>query len=482
MPLFSINKNNNKFNISLCGIKITFDKNTKCPDKISQKKYNTIKSVIDWKNNKIKAPLAPVTMQIELSNLCNIQCLMCAFFSPFVNKEGINCYENAGFISNDIINKLDGLLQQTLYVSLFGYGEPLIHPHFKECIKKMGEYKVYSTFFTNAKKLDKETAELLVEQNVGKITISFTGASNDVYENIYLGNNFDEVLANIKYLSEYKKLKNKKYPIIEVNSLGFQSHVNELDKFMQIMSDIGVNNVILHPLSAALIDCKVLSDEVCIVRPEIEGKIIEKAREIAQAKGIIFSDILSSKFTAANETEYEKLKATLIYPNSTQKEPAHLNEMKAWLKEHKIQATEKKYIHCKSFSKDDSSEKILSELNPVDMNTCFKCTQPHTVMYVMQNGMIKTCCNMPTTPVHMLGDISQIDSADEIWNWNTYKLFRENVDKGLYPKEYCENCIKTKIYPAEDTYSGIINEYQNWYQSSFGINPFNKIVKKLNKK
>lgn len=480
MKFFCINTTNDKINISLCGVKITFNKNVKCPDEITQKKYSTIKSIIDWQKKKTIAPIAPIVMQIELSNLCNIKCLMCSFFSPFVNKDALNSYENDRFISNDIISKLDSLLQQTLYVSLFGYGEPLIHPNFKECIEKIGKYKVFSTFFTNAKKLDKKTAELLVDQNVGKITISFTGANKDVYENIYLGNNFEDVLSNIKYLSDYKKLRNKKYPIIEVNSLGFQSHVNELDKFMELMSEIGVNNVILHPLNASLIDCKVLSDEVCIVRPDIEGQIIKKAKQIAQAKGIIFSDILSSKFTAANEEEDKRLKKTLTYQNTVQNEPTHLCEMKDWLKEHKIQATDKKYFVRKSFLKNDSYEEILSGLDPIDMNTSFKCTQPHTVMYVMQNGMVKACCNMPPTSINMLGDISQINTAEEIWNWDTYKLFRENIDKGLYPKKYCQACIKTKIYPDADTYKCIINEYRDWYKSSFGIDPFSKVVKKIN--
>lgn len=453
-------------------------------DKIKNKKIKMLKSVMEWQNGKRNYPIAPVDMQFELSNVCNITCLMCGFFSPLVQKEKIKQFEDSGVMSYDSIDNFDEFLQKTLYVSLFGYGEPLVHPEFERILKKMGSYKLCTTFFTNAKKLDEKISQILVDNNLYKITISFSGARKEIYENIYLGSNFEDVISKIKYLNEYKKKKNKKYPIIELNTIGFKDHVLEFDKFVEIMASVGVNMINLMPLNDYLPDNTVLADNVCVVRPEIEGKILERAKLIAKEHNMQIYDNLSLRYTAHNSEEYEKLKNTLICAKNENTEKLNLTDAKSYCTQLLKECThrDKKLYSIESFDKNDSVDKICEELNPIKLNTTFKCTQPHTMMYITQRGKIKPCCNAAFDIINgtckMLGDINET-SCEKIWNGNAYNVFRNVINEGKYPYAACKYCVETAAYPDEDTYICIIEIYADWYLNSFNDKTFKKLATKI---
>lgn len=455
-------------------------------DKIKAEKMEMLNSVYKWQKGDAEYPTAPVHMQIELSNVCNINCLMCSFFSPLVQRDKINQFENAGLMPIDLVDKLDSFLRKTLYLSLFGYGEPLVHPQFEQIIKKMSKYKLCTTFYTNATNLNDKIAQILVDNNVYKITISFSGARKEIYENIYLGSNFEDVISKIKYLSEYKKLKKKKYPLIELNSIGFKDHVNEFDRFVEIMGEVGVNSINLMPLNDYLSDNTVLQDNICIVRPEIEGVILNRAKAIAKKYNMIIGDTLSDRYTAHNEEEYRKFLNILSSKKAVNAINLKLCDAKSYcaVQMKELGHRERRIVSTECFSQDLSSDEIYKELNPAKFDTTFKCTQPFTMMYVTQDGHVKPCCNMgldnENGTTKTLGDLN-INSCDEIWNNKPYKIFRNVINEGKYPYVGCKFCVDTVSYPPEDNYIYVIKIYANWYKDSFQDKSFNKIVKKLKK-
>lgn len=455
-------------------------------DNIDKAKAYAMESISKWLLGKIDAPEYPIQMQIEISNICNIKCAMCNTFSPFTKSGGCLSLDESGFIQEKFIQKLESILPYIHYLSLFGYGEPLIYPYFEKVIKLVGKYKIYTTFFTNAKRLDKEIARILVDNKVGKITISFSGADKETYENIYLGSNFENTLENIKYLAKYKKQNKTKFPMIEINSLGFQDHVDKFDQFVEVLGKIGVDIIFLSPLFEYVDIIPELHGKAAVVRPEIEGEIIKRAKEIAQKYNVQIVDNLSVNYTATNEKQYAEMKSVLsCNPNKDVLfEDIPLNTFRQRMKNKKGGGCLSKKITLNSYDfEHDSKDVIRKNLNAKKLDADMYCSQPFTAMYVLQNGMIKPCCNMPTPlsssdDQKMLGDLEK-NSIEDIWSGRPFQVFREIIIDGLYPADACTRCIALKGYPPETSFINILQEYLNWYKESFKSNLLNSHVKNL---
>lgn len=466
-------------------------------DDVKEAKLNSFHQILNWHKNAGAFPEYPTNIQIELSNICNAKCAMCATFSPFTGNQLFFKKENA-FFDLDNIKKLEDILKHCFYVSLFGYSEPLLHPQFAECLKIMKKYQVYTTFFTNAKLLTKETAELIVDCNVASITISFSGADKETYENIYLNCNFEESINNIQYLNEYKKKKKKKFPIIEINSLGFQKHVEKLDDFVKIMDKIGVNTVYLKPLYESAEQMPVLYRQACVVRPDKELKIIEKAKKYCESHKITFFDSLTQDFLANNDEEYEKMHNILSnnHNGANTYEIHDLHKFKEMADKVKRPACDLNEAYKKETLMTSDSKEICEEvLQFKEFNTDFHYTQPHTVMYIRQNGSVKPCCNFRVPKkqdsIKLLGNITNED-AKEIFNSNAFNLMKANALKAIYPSSDdtnnggivggCTNCIHYKSYPPSDTYIDVIEQFAAYYKKVYHDKTFSKLIPKLSAK
>ena len=96
--------------------------------------------------------------------------------------------------------------------------------------------------------IDSELADHLVRNNIFRVTFSFSGVNRDDYERIYVNGNYEKVTAAIGILASARRKAGKKYPIIEINSLGFIHHVDNFEQFVEMMSDRGVDVIYLKRL------------------------------------------------------------------------------------------------------------------------------------------------------------------------------------------------------------------------------------------
>jgi MoaA/NifB/PqqE/SkfB family radical SAM enzyme len=235
----------------------------------------------------LELPQHPLTMYIEVSNLCDLQCAMCPTFSA-INPERIEKikYKKREFLDIKEISKLQPYLESALQVHAFGYGEPTIHPDFLEILDTLKYYEVMVDFFTNGMHLTEENCRAIVDGKVSAITISFSGSTKEEYENVYINGDFDVVLDGIRRLAAYKRESGSLYPRIDVNSVGFKHHINKLPEFVRLMGDAGVNLIHVKPLNVSN-QIPFLEPFVAAYRPNVEGKIFEEAMAVAKELGVI---------------------------------------------------------------------------------------------------------------------------------------------------------------------------------------------------
>jgi MoaA/NifB/PqqE/SkfB family radical SAM enzyme len=429
-------------------------------------------------------PAWPIEIFLEISNVCNLKCAMCTTFSA------LNPYrlvalkaEERGFIDTEAVQRsLHELLEHALNVHCFGYGEPTIHPDFRNLVSWLAQYEVLIDFFTNGMHLNDDLSEFLVESGVHKINVSFSGVTKQEYENVYIGGVFERVLAGIESLARVKSRRGSCYPVIHINSLAWEHHVSKIDQFVHLMADHGANVIHLKSLLQHEFIPQ-LRGHSSIFRPWIEGPILERAREIAQQRGVVFSAEQYEANAARSEEDWiaQKQFPTKQGVGDPDQSLVEIGRFKQDVRDVKfVQDTSSpgraEVADSTQLSREELSRKLDIRV-PDGARDRFYCFEPFKTLYVRRDGTVKPCC-FSANDAHRYGDVAA-QSGTEIWNGEVYSLVRRSILNGEYPLASCGHCLKGRIGPQHHFTNGQIREYELWCKAVLGYDLDPKVADEM---
>ena len=164
----------------------------------------------------------PPILQVEPSTDCNLDCPFC--FRKKYSQKG----ENINF---EVFKK--AVDQQGFrYLSLHGWGEPLMNPYLVDMIKYGAEKGLSVNFTTNAT-LVGEKAETLLSSGVEIIAFSIPDLS------LFSPN----ISGNIKYFHKLKKQKGLTFPKTYMNIAMMEYNFDTVEETLSISNDLGVDAV-----------------------------------------------------------------------------------------------------------------------------------------------------------------------------------------------------------------------------------------------
>gem|GEM_PF-1265991 len=404
-------------------------------------------------------PQWPLEMFLELSNICDLQCAMCTTFSALSPNRFLKLKSSErGFLETADYSALDPLLQHALLVHCFGYGEPTIHPRFKEILSHVLDYEVLVDFFTNGMHLTQELCELMVEKKLFKVVISFSGANQQDYENVYLGGQFGTVLEGISRLANTKKQRHSQYPVIEINSIAFQHQIDHLIEFIDLMADKGVNQIELKSL-VTYPDTPQLHSHAALFRPDIEGQLLEEAKQHAVKRDLVFNPAPFIEGAKFNPPQF----ATVV----------PISDLKSIAKTVvPVRPPKDQDVLSLQSALDQSPGSLASffDIQKVKLGTVY-CCEPFETFYVRRDGHVVPCCfsnNAFGSLLHVsMGDLAQ-SSGEVIWQGAGFQTIREGVLADSYPMKICRECIKLRQYPKHHAIQHKVGAYTSWFQQIFG--------------
>ncbi|MBU3190606.1 radical SAM protein [Clostridium bowmanii] len=152
-------------------------------------------------------PPFPRNMLIELTNLCNHNCLFCAN-SKMTRKKGE--------INEEFLFRIlkEAFEEGTEEVGFYATGEPFVSKNLALYVAKAKEigYKyVYIT--TNGALATPKRSIAVIEAGVDSIKFSINAGTKETYKIIHGKDEFNIVLDNLKYISDYRKKNNKNFKI-----------------------------------------------------------------------------------------------------------------------------------------------------------------------------------------------------------------------------------------------------------------------------
>lgn len=426
--------------------------------KYLENKEETLRSFHNFSQT-TELPQYPLEVFLEISNVCDLKCAMCGTFSALDQWRFFHLKETErGFFDATKQTSLESVLKHAVLVHCFGYGEPTIHPNFKEIMDYISEFEVLIDFFTNGMHLTEDLCEFLVKKKVFRVYVSFSGSTKEDYENVYIGGNFETVLNGIKLLNKTKKKYKSNYPQIEINSLAFQHHVDKIVNFVNLMANYGANTINLKPLETHK-NIPYLNAHVALMRPWVEGKLLKKAKFRAFLKNIRFdaSHFLNTQLMQTEE-DFILKKEQLLQGTTT----VPIKKFKSIAKELTIFKSNKETENNESVP-DNISNRLNFDYPEGLEQPCF---EPFKTLYISRNGQTKPCCFGQNTV--SLGNINQ-SSAQEIWQKGGFLLIRENIIAGKYPMAICKECIERKSTSQYHAMREIIQAYNLWLQRSYKI-------------
>ena len=198
----------------------------------------------------------PSVMEFELSNVCNMACVMCdGRYSSVIRKERemlppIHNPYNAGFVL-----QLEEFIPH-LSKAKFQGGEPFLIPIYYDIWEKILEVNPNCVISvqTNGSVLNERIKKLLEKGNF-HITVSVDAASEEVFDTIRLKGDFTQVISNIQYFQSLCKSKNAYFGVA---TCPMQQNWHEIPDIIRTCNDMDAEitfNRVWHPPNCALWSC-----------------------------------------------------------------------------------------------------------------------------------------------------------------------------------------------------------------------------------
>lgn len=175
----------------------------------------------------------PRRLVFELTNACNLNCVMCgrnaANFKPTV-------------FDMDVFRSFEPIMDYAEEVTLMGWGEPTIHPHFNEMLEIINRHSARKYFCTNGMNL-KKIKNAIFDYNVDVFAVSLDGATDETNGRIRRGSKIDVIKEDLKDIVRIKKERGLKYPWINFVFCAMRSNIKELPDLVRLAAEIGIDEV-----------------------------------------------------------------------------------------------------------------------------------------------------------------------------------------------------------------------------------------------
>lgn len=160
----------------------------------------------DLSGGEAAVPLMPKLMELEISNVCNYECVMCnGYFSSSIRKNREKLEPMQSFYDEDFVDQLVPFLPHLREMKFLG-GEPFLNPLYYKIWEKIIEVNpaVNAIITTNGSVLNDKSRAML-QRLKPAITVSLDSLDKTTYESIRRNGRFETVMENLRYFIELNR-------------------------------------------------------------------------------------------------------------------------------------------------------------------------------------------------------------------------------------------------------------------------------------
>lgn len=182
-----------------------------------------------WK--KMSGEEAPLYIDIEVTNHCNLGCYMCPVGTHAMKRP-------RGYMSMELVEKLCKELEESPIggVRLIRWGEPTMHPQFIEILRKLKKTGKLIHFNTNGTLLNRDMIQEIIDLEIDSVKFSFQGVDKESYEEMRFGSSWDKLMENIRLMNELRGGREK--PYIQISTTITTETQAQIDSFTALVAPL----------------------------------------------------------------------------------------------------------------------------------------------------------------------------------------------------------------------------------------------------
>ncbi|MCL2023339.1 MAG: radical SAM protein [Oscillospiraceae bacterium] len=216
----------------------------------------------------------PRRIVLELSNNCNLNCRMCG------RKAANFCLSE---LDMELFYSLEPLFDTVEEVTLMGWGEPTIHPHFEEMLQVLSRHSARIYFCTNGMRL-KSLHDAIFDCGVDVFAVSVDGANPVTNSEIRRGSDLEKINAELRKIVQRKKREGLCYPHINYVFCAMKRNLRELPSLVEMAAQVGLDEVKVVFLTAFSED---FVQESLYGEDELVRKVFKETTQRAKELGIL---------------------------------------------------------------------------------------------------------------------------------------------------------------------------------------------------
>lgn len=203
----------------------------------NRKRINYILILLARKYKLSRVFAYPIKLTVCPGNVCNLKCTLCPAGQNDKGRE-------KGLMEFSTFKKIIDECGPYLYkLDLFNWGEPLLNKDIFKMVRYAKKFKIKITISSNLNHFNEEICSELVESGVDHLIVSLDGASQKSVNKYQVGNNFEEVVSNIKKIAKKKKVLNSVKPFIQWRFLVNRYNENEIEEARDLVEKIGADKL-----------------------------------------------------------------------------------------------------------------------------------------------------------------------------------------------------------------------------------------------
>ena len=208
------------------------------------KRFNLLRAGLNLFTMKMSPWSWPLYMQVELTNYCNLKCKTCPTGNGTLGRKPA-AIDLALFES--FVNEVSPYL---LTMSLFAWGESLLHPQLAEILRLTQNRGVTTFLSTNGQNLDDpQVQKALIEYPPSYLIVAIDGITDQTNAAYRTGAKLAPALKGVRNLAQIKQDRSQQYPILHHRYIIMKHNEHEVSQLPQFSAENGFDLLTLRTLS-----------------------------------------------------------------------------------------------------------------------------------------------------------------------------------------------------------------------------------------